>query len=555
MELQQFIRRVLRWWWLLILCAGIAATGSYWVSTRQPRVYQTTSTLIVGQVTQKVNPTGQDFYTIERLAQSYSQIAARQPVLQSVVDSLSLDISWQSLTEQVYVTPIQGTQLLAITVKDTSPERAVAIADEIAYQLILQSPSSPENQERQERSQFVYSQLDDLEDRIATAQAKVKELEAEMNSTFSASQIYDLDTEIAGLEALIKDWQANYSDLLSFLEGGEEPNFLAVIEPAQLPTVPVSPKVRVNVLLAAAAGFSLAIGAAFLLEYIDDAIRSSEDLSASLGLTVLGGINRMKGKDYKGKLISSQAPFSPGREAYRLVRTNIQFAAVDRVAKSILVTSPNKGEGKSVTVANLGVTMAEDNLRTIIVDADLRIPSIHKLFGLPNSNGLTDLLRLPQIEISDHLKSTGIDNLEVITSGLLPPNPTEMLGSQRMDELIQRLEEIADVVIIDSSPVLAAADAVVLSQRVNGVVLIIETGRTRRDATRHTVDRLRQVGANILGVVFNRVSGRDAAYNYYYSYYTRSSPRGLPESVEQVGPRRWWQRSNILKRVVGAVWN
>ena len=131
MELQQYIKRVLRWWWLLVLCAGIAAAGSYWMSTQQPRIYQTTSTLIVGQVTQKVNPTGQDFYTIERLAQSYSQIAARQPVLQSVVDSLDLDTSWQSLTEQVYVTPIQGTQLLAITVKDTSPERAVAIADEI----------------------------------------------------------------------------------------------------------------------------------------------------------------------------------------------------------------------------------------------------------------------------------------------------------------------------------------------------------------------------------------------------------------------------------------
>ena len=481
------------------------------------------------------------------LAQSYSQIAARQPVLQSVVDSLDLDLSWQNLTEQVYVTPIQGTQLLAITVKDTSPERAVAISDEIAYQLILQSPSSPENQARQERSQFVHSQLDDLEERIGNAQAQVKELEAELNSAFSASQIQDLETEIAGLEALIKDWQANYSDLLVFLEGGEEPNYLAVIEPAQLPTVPVSPRVQVNVLLAAVAGFALAVGAAFLLEYIDDTIKSSQDLSTSLGLTVLGGINRMKGKEYKGKLISSQGPFSPGREAYRLVRTNIQFAAVDQIAKSILVTSPHKGEGKSVTAANLGVTMAEAGLRTVIVDADLRIPSIHKIFGVANTDGLTDLLRSPEIEISDHLKSTGIDNLEVITSGLLPPNPTEMLGSRRMDALIQRLEEIADMVIIDSSPVLAAADSVVLSQRVNGVVLIIETGRTRRDATRHAVDRLRQVGANILGVVLNRVSGRDAAYNYYYSHYTRSSPRGLPEPVGQVGPRRWWQRLQLSK--------
>ncbi len=541
MEFVQYAKRALRWWWLILLCTGVAAVGSYWASSRQPRVYQTTTTLMVGQVIHKSNPTGQDFYTVERLAESYAKIAVRQPILQATVDSLELNMSWQELKWRVYAAPLAGTQLLAITVKDNSPERSVTIADEIAYQLILQSPSSPENKMRRERSQFVQSQLDDLEVRIEKAQTQVKELEAELQTAFSARQIQDLQSEIASLQALINSWQANYSDLLVFLEGGESPNYLTIIEPAQLPTVPISPDVRMIVLLGAAVGFMLALGGALLLEYLDDTFKSVENMSVSLGVTALGSIGRMRGKDYQGKLIVTQGPFSPVVEAYRLVRTNIQFMCVDQPPKSVMVTSANHNEGKSITVANLGVTMALAGLRTIIVDADLRMPMMHRIFQLLNSDGLTDLLRSSQTEISHYLKDTGVDNLQVITSGPLPPNSSEMLGSQRMAELIQRLEKMADIVILDSPPTLAVTDSAVLCQRVNGVILVVEAGRTRRDAARRAVKRLNQVGANILGAVLNRVSRRGEAY-YYYSYYTRSSLRGLPEQVARTDRHRWWQR-------------
>jgi non-specific protein-tyrosine kinase len=483
---------------------------------------------MVGQIIHQANPTGQDFYTIERLAESYAQIAVRQPILQAVIDSLGLEMSWQGLRGRVHAAPIPRTQLLAVRVQDTSPERAVVLADEIAHQLIVQSPGSPDNQARQERSQFVQGQLDDLEERIGNAQARVKDLEAELDSAFSARQIQDLQTEIAGLETLINNWQANYSDLLNFLEGGNDPNYLTIIEPAQEPRVPISPNVRTNVLLAAAVGFALALGAALLLEYIDDTIRSSEDLGASHDLTVLGGISRMPGKGYKDKLIVSHGPTSPTVEAYRLVRTNIQVADGHTPTTSILVTSPGTGEGKSITAANLGVVMAQADLRTIIVDSDLRIPRMHKIFRVPNSEGLTDLLRSPGLEVGDYLQDTGTENLRVITSGPLPTNSSEMLGSARMDELVQRLEKLADVIIFDSPPVLAVADAAVLSQRVDGVVLVLDAGRTHRAAARHAAERLRSLGANILGTVLNRVSGRDAAYHYYYSHYTYSSTRGSP---------------------------
>jgi non-specific protein-tyrosine kinase len=546
MELAQYVKRVLRWWWLLLICTCIAGAASYLATSRQPRIYQTTATLLVGQVIQQANPTGQDFSTVQQLAESYAQIAVRQPILQATIDSLGLTMSWQELKWRVYAAPLPRTQLLAIVVNDSSPERAVAIADEIAHQLILQSPTSPEKSSRQERGEFVQTQLNDLEARIETSRQRVKEQEAKLQTALSAREIQDLQSEISSLEALINNWQVNYSNLLSFLEGGESPNYLTIIEPAQLPTVPVSPNVQVNVLVAAAVGFVLALGGALALEYLDDTIKSPEDMTTSLGLTALGSISRMKGKNFKGKLIISHHPFSPVMEAFRLVRTNIQFTSVDRPAKSILVTSTNPGEGKSITAANLGVIMAQAGLRTIVVDSDLRLPVIHKVFQLPNSGGLTDLLRSTQVDFSDYLNDTGIENLQVITSGPLPPNSSEMLGSKRMAELIEHLEKMADIVIFDSPPVLAVTDASVLSQRVNGVVLVVDAGRTRRDASRQAIKRLHQVGANILGAVLNRVSNQGRE-DYYASYYSRSSERGLPEQVAAAKRPRWWQRLPILK--------
>lgn len=544
MELRQYFKSVLRWWWLLVLSTGIAAVASYMASSQQPKIYQTSTTLLVGQVIQKDNPSYNDFTTTERLAESYAQMAKRQPILQATVDSLGLKMNWQALKGRVNAASVPRTQLLAVTVQDTSPERAVAIADEIAYQLILQSPSSPENKAREERSVFVQNQLDDLETRIDSAKNRVTELEAELANAFSARQIQDLQTEIANLETLINNWQVNYSNLLDFLDGGNSPNYLTIIEPAQVPTTPVSPNVATNVLLAAAVGFALALSAALLLEYIDDTIKSADDLTAALGLTTLGTVNRIKGQDYKDKLITSHNPFSPVSEAYRILRTNLQFMTIDQSIKTIMITSPNPGEGKSITAANLGVIMAQADLKTIIVDADLRRPTMHKVFQVSNLEGLTDLLRSSDNDLTHHLKNTGIENLQIITSGPLPPNPSEMLSSQRMLDLLKRLGSMADVVIFDSPPVLAVTDATVLSSRIDGVIVVTQAKRTRRDATKQVIKRLDHVGANILGAIINQVTGK-GDYSHY-SYYTRSGHMLASQSAQSPW-RRLWERLPALR--------
>ncbi len=543
MELTQYFSRLLRWWWLIALSTVIAAGASFYVSLQQPRIYQTSTTVMVGQVIQKANPTGSDFALPQLLAESYAQMANLQPILQATIDSLELGISWQGLKGRVVAIPVPRTQLLAITVKDTSPERAVAIADEIAYQLILQSPSSPENEQRLERGQFVQDQLNDLETKIETAKARVVELETELESALSARKIQSLQTEISSLESLINNWRQTYTNLLNFLQGGNSPNYLTVIEPAQLPYLPVSPNMGLNVLLAAAVGFTLAAGAALLLEYLDDAIKSADDLDKSLGITHLGSIISIKGDDYQDKLITTQGQFSPMAETYRLVRTNLQFAAVDRAVKSIMVSSSQPEEGKSLTAANLGIIMAQANLKTIIVDTDLRRPMMHKFFKVSNTSGLTDLLRTDELNVERFLKQTSTDNLQVITSSSLPPNPSEMLGSQRMSELLDKLNEIADVIILDTPPLLAVTDGVVLSRKTDGVLLVIHTKRTRRGAVKEAIDRLNHAGANILGALLNQVTGKHTGKYYHAQYYSYSQSQA-PNQTKAGSEKRegGWRR-------------
>jgi len=447
--------------------------------------------------------------------------------LQAAIDNLGLRMGWQGLKRRTNAYPVARTQLLGITVQDTSPERAVAIADEIARQLISQSPTSPQNENRLERNDFIQSQLDGLEGRIQRAEERLTELRVQLDAAFSAREIQDIQTEISGLESLISSWQANYADLSAFLEGGNSPNYLSIIEPAQLPSRPVSPNVQLNVALAAAAGFALALGAALLVEYIDDTIKTVKDLEQVSGQVVLGSVSRIRGKDYQDKLALAHTPFSSVGEAYRLIRTNIQFMGVDDPARFLMVTSANLGEGKSTTAANLAIVMAQAELTTILIDGDLRKPSIHRVFMLPNSEGLTDLIRMPDSSVREQLKNTEYENLQVITSGPLPPNSAELLGSKRMTAILKELDEIADVVIFDSPPLLAVTDAVILSRRVDGVVLVTLAKHTRRDTLKQAVNRLRQVEANVLGCILNQVNSEDGGYYYgYYSSGEKTAPAG-----------------------------
>ncbi|MBI2864824.1 MAG: CpsD/CapB family tyrosine-protein kinase [Chloroflexi bacterium] len=221
--------------------------------------------------------------------------------------------------------------------------------------------------------------------------------------------------------------------------------------------------------------------------------------------------NGMNGRD---RLITFSNPRSPIAEAYRQLRTNIQFSSLDKPLSSLLVTSTSPEEGKSTTLANLAVVMAQTGSKIILADCDLRRPSIHSIFGLGNSAGLTSLV-LDSTSRQLPLQESGVDNLFVLPSGPLPPNPSELLGSRRMGEVIDLLKSEADLVLFDSPPVIAVTDAAILATRVDGVLLVVNAGRTKRELANKAKALLEKVNANILGVVLNNVKFDSSLHHYY----------------------------------------
>jgi non-specific protein-tyrosine kinase len=267
-----------------------------------------------------------------------------------------------------------------------------------------------------------------------------------------------------------------------------------------------------------------AVGIALLVEYLDDSLTSSDDVQEVTGLPTLGVVPVMSGDAKRSEIYRLMAllnPRSPVAESYRTLRTNIEFASVDTPLRTLLVTSSVPKEGKTTTAGNLAVVFAQAGSRVLLVDADLRKPGVHALFKLPNQHGLSTLFRDEAATVRSVAQNTELDGLKVVTSGPLPPNPAELLGSRRWHAILERLKAEADLVIIDSPPLQAVTDAALLAAAVDGTVFVVQARRTRRGAVRQGRDALDRGGGNILGVAMNKLKEReyDQYYYRYYSYY------------------------------------
>lgn len=215
-------------------------------------------------------------------------------------------------------------------------------------------------------------------------------------------------------------------------------------------------------------------------------------------------------------LVTLTNPRSPVSEAYRTLRTNLEFSSLDKPIKTIVVTSPGLGEGKSTTLANLAVTLAQAEREVILVDCDLRRPSQHEIFGLSNGVGLTTMVVDDGAMKDPPLLDTGVAGLRLLPSGPLPPNPSELVGSRRMAEIIGVLGERSDIALFDAPPIVAVTDAAVLASRVDGVLLVIKAGATKRDHAQRANALLEKVNAHLLGVVLNNIK-MDTSYSSYYT--------------------------------------
>jgi capsular exopolysaccharide synthesis family protein len=294
---------------------------------------------------------------------------------------------------------------------------------------------------------------------------------------------------------------------------------LIVVSAAVLPDKPVSPNKTLNVAIAFAAGLLVAVGIAFLLDYLDQSIKTDEELTERLGLIAIGHVAfAPAGKGSRAELVALVGQ-SPASEAYKALRTSLLFSTLDQELKTIVVTSPAPEEGKSRTAANLAVVLAEAGHNTVLIDADFRRPSMHKIFGRIRNVGLSNLI-LQDVPESEAITAVEkVPNLWLITSGPIPPNPSELLGSGRIRELIARLRSAFTYVILDTPPVNAVTDAAILAAAVDGTILVVEQGRTTFPALKHSKQLLDRVGVHTIGVVMNKVRTSAGSYSYEYGNY------------------------------------
>jgi len=505
MTLNDFITPLKKWWWLLVIATVVAGGVSYIVSKGQPPIYESRATLMIGQTIDDPNPNSGDLYLEQQLATWYANIGNRETVRESTKDALGLE--W---LPQYRVASLPNTQLVEVVVVDTVPERAQIVAQEIATQLILQSPSGG-NSEDQE---FVREQLNILKTQIEDTQQEIFDLQGILGGLDSARDILATQGQIDALQAKLNTLHTNYANLLSTTQQGAV-NTLTIIEEPRIPVRPIGPNSPLTAAVAAAVGLALATAGAYLLEFLDKSIKSIDEAVQIIHSPVVGKIPIMPKDNHIWEFVSEQ-PRSPIAESFRTLRSNLEFTQAGREIKTILVTGPSVAEGKSTVASNLARIIAQTDKKVIFVDADMRKSVIQENLGLEDSKGLSNLL-IDQVELKDLLTTFDGDNFILIPAGHFPPNPTELIDSAKFDEVLDEIKEISDIVIVDGPPFIVT-DAAILADKADGILIVIQPGRTDKDAITAMMEQLKMIDTPILGIVANRIKKRPGFYTDYYHH-------------------------------------
>jgi len=302
---------------------------------------------------------------------------------------------------------------------------------------------------------------------------------------------------------------------------------IQVVDQAELPTKPYKPNKRLNLLLAAVVGLFLGVGLAFFFEYLDNTVKTPEDVEQLIRLPSFGMVPEISyerqrrlesGKSYPVELITFGHPKSMLSEAYRNIRTSILLSFSEKPPKRIAISSPNPSEGKTTTVINTAIALSQTGAQVIIIDSDMRKPRVHKVFNEENGAGLSSFLS-GNANLESVIKKSDVPNLCYIPSGPIPPNPSELIGSKLFKSMMESLGERFDHIVLDSPPVLGFADTMIISTSVDGVILVVWGGKTPRETLQRAKEVLHQVNAKILGVVINRIDIQRSDYGYYYYKY------------------------------------
>jgi len=507
LDLQKYLSLFWHWAWLIVLVAVVTGAAAYYISKQMTPYYQSSTTLLVNVAPATQTADYSSVIVSQQLTSTYAQMITKDPVMTDVISTLNLTLTPGALKGLIAVTPVSNTQLIRITVTSTDAKSAADIANTVAI-VFAKQIQDIQSQRFAESKATLETQLADTEQQIA----------AYATQAASATNAEEKDR----LDNMVTQYREIYSGLLQSYETvrlSEAQSISSVmqIEVATPVYIPIKPKVMTNTLLAAIVGLMLAAGGVIAKDMLDDTIETPEEIVQRFRLPILGVINHYSNKEVSPITLTDAN--SPTAEAYRTLRTKVSYTSIDRPLRSLLITSAEPGEGKTTTLTNLAVVMAQNGKQVIVADCDLRHPRTHVQFRLNNRKGMSNLFTQSSFVLDGSCQPAGVDNLSVVTTGSLPPNPAELLGSQKMKSILTAMTEAADVVLVDSPPTLAVTDAAVLAPIVDAVLLVVRPGKTRRRALQQTLDSMQQVKANVVGVVLNDVTTSRSTYGYHYKYY------------------------------------
>lgn len=545
----EYVQILWHWAWLLILAAVIAGGLAYYLTNQQTRMYQATTLAMVNAASGSSIDTSTSLYVGQQLATTYASTMLTQPIM----DAISLKVGFWVNASGITVQPITGTTLIRITVTNDNPQKAALIANTLVavfseQVLIDQTSRYAELKASIEEELFnMNNQIAATQERLTAVITKLgeqKQSDPANPGVIPTSDPVDL-LEKSQLESTLSQYQQSRSYFIQSLQQirlaeAQSTSSLIQKDPAIPNDSPVQPQPLRSAMLAAVVGFMLAAGIIFLIVFLQDEIRDPEEITRKWGIPILGLITSHKPNG--ATIITMAHPRSPISEAFRSLRTNLQFSGVDSPLRTLVVTSASPSDGKTSVVANLATVLAQNSKKVVIVDSDLRRPRLHKIFSLSNRLGLSDYFLRPADQLTGVIKKTKIEGLSIITSGSLPPNPSELLNSARMMEVVKLLSTHFDTLIMDTPPLLAVTDALVLAPRVDGVILVMDPTKTKRGEIRHAIEQLQRVNANLLGVVLNNIKIRRSQYYYNRSYYygkgygnldENSVDSGIPENIKK----------------------
>ena len=594
--IRKYIRLFSQWAWLVLILTVLAGLAIFFISTRQPPMYQTSATVMIN-VSASSQDIGTTLYASQTLQASYADIMTSRAVLDEVARRLGLE------EPNVTVKPVTSSVLLTVTATDSNPERAALIANTVVSVFNEQNRSGQTDQYATSK-QIIQSQMDTLNQEVETQSADLALLDQKIQDKNSLIQttmdnLVTLDQDIRDKNNLIINLQTpanvpltqeELNQIAKLIQATEAAIQAEEVQKTQLADVivqtqteleplvsqkgtlevklensqhsfqiqresldsiilaetqvtsgvilkdpaiasdrPYQPQPLRNALIIAVLTFLLCLGAIFLIDYLDDTFKTPEDIKRYLDLPVVGMIGEMEqSQNDSGLVYVGENPRSPIAEAYRLLRSNLEFASVDQPLNTLLVTSVGPEEGKTTVAVNLAVIIAQGGRRVMLVDTDLRRPTVHRQLNIQNRVGLSDLFLTDPGDVSK-VCAWGDTKILAVPSGPLPPNPTDLLGSDKFKQILNKFTESADIVILDTAPSIVS-DPIILSSKVDGVLLVIKPGSTKIGAAQATLEQFQRSGARIVGVVLNPLSRNRGRYSSKYEYYSKYQSSSKTES-------------------------